>query len=113
MLLSGYQTVIQLTALAGFWSAYASHSAFSDYAALQWRIPVAMQLLPGFFLLLETFFIPESPSALAECGHLAKAEESLRWLRDTTMADPIFDEEIKDLLDAFVVGHQEAESCKQ
>ena len=69
MLLSGYQTAIQLATLAGFWAAFAAfaaHSTLSDCSALQWQILVAVQLLPGILLLLGTITIPESPRFLAE-----------------------------------------------
>lgn len=36
MLLSGYQTTIQLAALAGFWAAFVAHSALSDCSTLRW-----------------------------------------------------------------------------
>lgn len=77
MLLSGYQTAIQLAALAGFWAAFVSHSTLSDCSALQRQILVAVQLLPGILLLLGTIIIPESIRFLAEKGLLSSAEDAL------------------------------------
>src|SRR3954451_17244172 len=61
MLMSGYQVVIQATALVGFWAAYAANAMIENAFDLQWQIPVAIQLIPGLVLLLGTLFIPESP----------------------------------------------------
>jgi hypothetical protein len=52
MLMSGYQAILQLCALVGFWGAYASNAIFSSTSSLQWQIPVAVQLIPGIFRLL-------------------------------------------------------------
>jgi MFS family permease len=81
MLMSGYQTILQLSALAGFWGAYASNSLFSDSSSLQWQTPIAVQLVPGILLLIGTLFIPETPRFLAEKGRWEEAESSLVWLR--------------------------------
>lgn len=80
MLMSGYQTVLQLSALAGFWGAYLSNAAFAS-SALSWQLPTAIQLLPGIGLLLGTLFIPETPGFLAEKGRFEGAERSLVRLR--------------------------------
>jgi len=97
MLLSGYQTAIQLAALAGFWAAYAAHSTFSDSSSLQWQIPVAVQLFIGVFLLLGTFLIPEAPRFLAENGKNDTAEKALSWLRCMPREHPEISEEMNDL----------------
>ena len=81
MLLSGYQTALQLAALAGFWAAFAAHSLFADTSALQWKLPVAAQLIPGCFLLLGGFLIPESPTFLWNKGRTEEATAALVWLR--------------------------------
>ncbi|KAL2354349.1 hypothetical protein BJ546DRAFT_1061361 [Cryomyces antarcticus] len=89
MLMSGYQTALQLSALVGFWGAYASHATFLSSSPLQWQLPVAVQLLPGVFLLLGTFLIPETPRALPpgdlelerELGEIREAAEASELLQ--------------------------------
>ncbi|OCL07003.1 general substrate transporter [Glonium stellatum] len=97
MLLSGYQTAVQLAALAGFWAAFAAHSILSNSSALQWQIPVAVQLLPGVLLLLGTIIISESPKFLAEKGLLLSAEDALSWLRALPKEHPDVLEEVEEL----------------
>jgi MFS family permease len=87
MLMSGYQVSLQLSALIGFWGAYASNATFPSSDSLQWQIPVAIQLVPGILLLLGTFYIPESPRFLAKKGREGKAEKALAWLRGCDEGD--------------------------
>lgn len=79
--MSAFQTIIQITALIGFWSAFAFNSILADTSNAQWQLPVAVQLFPGVLLLLGLFAIPETPRFYAERGEWAKAEQSLAWLR--------------------------------
>lgn len=85
--MSGYQTFLQTSALIGFWGAFASNAAFPATSPLQWQIPVAVQLLPGVFLLTCTLFVPESPCSLIEHGKVEAAEKSLAWLRGLPVGD--------------------------
>lgn len=97
MLLSGYQTAIQLAALAGFWAAFAAHATLPDSSALQWQIPVAIQLVPGVLLLLGIALIPESPRFLAEKARLPAAEDALAWLRGLPKEDAEVQGELEDM----------------
>jgi MFS family permease len=99
MLLSGYQTAIQLAALAGFWSAFAAHSTYPDSSSLQWQIPVAVQLFPAILLLLGVFYIQESPRFLAEQGRIDEAEVALEKLRGQTKDDESIVDEVSELQD--------------
>jgi sugar porter (SP) family MFS transporter len=100
--MSGYQVVIQATALVGFWAAYASNAAISDSLDLQWQIPVAIQLIPGAVLLLGTFFIPESPRYIAGKETVFAVEQSLAWFRGRPYNDPVVSREARDIYDASV-----------
>jgi hypothetical protein len=100
MLLSGYQTAIQLAALAGFWSAFAAHSSLPDSSSLQWKIPVAAQLIPAILLLLGTSLIPESPRFLVEQGRISEAETAVSWLRRQPIDDSTVVEEVNELKDS-------------
>ncbi|EON64118.1 hypothetical protein W97_03348 [Coniosporium apollinis CBS 100218] len=97
MLLSGYQTAIQLAALAGFWAAFAAHATLADSSALQWEIPVAVQLVPGVLLLLGTLFIPEAPRYLVDTGKDDAAQDALAWLRSLPREDPDIQDELSEL----------------
>lgn len=98
MLLSGYQTAIQLAALGGFWAAFAAHSSLPDSSSFQWQIPVAVQLIPGVLLLLGTLLIPESPRFLVEQGRVSDAETALSWLRCQSRDDSAVVEEVSELM---------------
>lgn len=81
MLLSGYQTAIQVAALAGFWAAFAAHSSLPDSSSMQWLIPVTVQLIPGILVLLGTAAIPESPRFLTQKGKAGATRDAIAWLR--------------------------------
>jgi hypothetical protein len=100
MLMSGYQTVLQFCALLGFWGAFASHAMFAESSPFQWELPVAIQLLPGVFLLLGTITVPETPRFLAERGRFKAAELSLAWLRCLPMGDIELSREMDEICEA-------------
>jgi MFS family permease len=101
MLLSGYQTAIQLAALVGFWSAFAAHSGLPDTSSLQWEIPVTIQLLPGVLVLLGTAVIPESPRFLAQQGHFVPATDAVAWLRSLPTDHKDVQQEVEELEESF------------
>jgi hypothetical protein len=87
MLMSGYQTALQLGALIGFWGAYASHAVFPSTSAFQWELPVGIQLIPGVLLLLGVLFVPETPRFLAGRELYEESEKALAWLRGSKPED--------------------------
>lgn len=93
MLMSGYQVAVQSGALIGFWIAFVSQAIISDHSALQWQLPVGLQLIAGLLLLVGSLVIPESPRYLAERGALQAMEDSLVWLRRRYSSDPELVEE--------------------
>ena len=88
MLMSGYQVFVQTGALIGFWVAFVSQALIPDQSALQWEIPVGLQLVAGLMLLVGSVIIPESPRYLAEREALRAMEEALVWLRRRHPTDP-------------------------
>ncbi len=108
MLMSGYQTILQISALAGFWGAYFSHSYFPLSSALQYSFPIAIQLVPSCLLLLGTIFvIPETPRFLAEKGRIEDAEKSLAWLRGAEQGEEwMVSGEMEEIRDAVDIGRR-------
>ncbi|KAK3074045.1 hypothetical protein LTR53_003824 [Teratosphaeriaceae sp. CCFEE 6253] len=97
MLMSGYQVFVQAGALIGFWIAFIAQAVLADESALQWQIPVSLQLAVGAMLLLGTLLVPESPRYLAEQGQHKATEEALSWLRRQASGDPAFIAELLDI----------------
>lgn len=100
MLMSGYQTALQIGALIGFWGAYISHASFPSTSPLQWELPVGIQLIPGVLLLIGTLVIPETPRFLAERGHDEKSEKALAWLRGLKAGDYELSVEMNEIREA-------------
>lgn len=54
----------------------------------QWRVPVAIQLIPGGFMLIGLFFLKESPRWLMKKGRHSEAAESLAHIRCESVDSP-------------------------
>ncbi|CAJ2506144.1 Uu.00g002740.m01.CDS01 [Anthostomella pinea] len=93
MLMSGYQVLVQLGALIGFWMAFIAQATLSDHGSLQWQIPVSLQLIAGAMLLLGTLVVPDSPRYLAAKEKYGAMEKALSWLRRLDPTDPQLVEE--------------------
>jgi len=63
----------------------------------QWRIPVAIQIIPGGFLLIGLFFLKESPRWLMKQGRYEEAIESLAYIRQETTTSPDIVQEIAEI----------------
>jgi MFS family permease len=63
----------------------------------QWRIPVAIQLIPGGFLLIGLFFLKESPRWLMKQGRYEEATNSLAYMRREEPTDPDIVKEIAEI----------------
>ncbi|KAF7540261.1 hypothetical protein G7054_g1430 [Neopestalotiopsis clavispora] len=63
----------------------------------QWRIPVAVQLIPGGLMMLGLCFLKESPRWLAKKGRHEKAHVALAHVRCKSMDDPEILEELAEI----------------
>jgi sugar porter (SP) family MFS transporter len=63
----------------------------------QWRIPVAIQLIPGGFLLIGLFFLKESPRWLMKQGRYEEATASLSYMRQEDPQHPDIVKEIAEI----------------
>ncbi|KAH6648201.1 sugar transporter [Truncatella angustata] len=75
----------------------------------QWRIPVAIQLIPGGLMLVGLCFLKESPRWLAKKGRNEKAHESLAHVRCRGMEDPLILAEMAEIRAAVEEEHLEME----
>lgn len=66
----------------------------------QWRIPFALQMLPGLLLLL-VVFQNESPRWLVEKNHLIKARQALSHIRNLPEDDAAIQEELDEIVADF------------
>lgn len=66
-------------------------------AHTQWVVPLALQLGPGLFLIVGTFYCPESPRWLAKQDRWDEAEASLSYMRELPSSDPYIREELRGI----------------
>jgi sugar porter (SP) family MFS transporter len=63
----------------------------------QWRIPVAIQLIPGGIMLLGLFFLKESPRWLMSKGRHEEAVQSLAFIRCESPDSEIVEKELAEI----------------
>ncbi|KAL9037757.1 MAG: hypothetical protein Q9214_005557 [Letrouitia sp. 1 TL-2023] len=69
--------------------------------ALQWRIPFALQLVPGVCLFVGLLFQNESPRWLVESGDIPKARRALSRVRALSEEDPTLLQELDEIVATF------------
>ncbi|KAE9392752.1 general substrate transporter [Gymnopus androsaceus JB14] len=83
-----YEIAYQLAAVVGFWINYGIKETMGELKSSSWRIPMAVQLIPGGLLLFGIFFLKESPRYLLKMDKPDKASKNLCWLRTLPADDP-------------------------
>ena len=76
-------------------------SSHTSLGALQWRIPFALQMLPGVLLLVGLLFQNESPRWLVEKDDIPKARHALSRVRAKTQDDPVLLQELQEIIEDF------------
>lgn len=91
-----FQEFLVIGSTFAYWLNYgvALHIAPST---TQWRIPVAIQLIPGGFLLIGLFFLKESPRWLGKQGRYVEATASLAYMRRCEIEDPAIIKEMAEI----------------
>ena len=84
---------------------YGVNQSIPSTEAKQWRIPFALQMLPGALLLAGIFFQSESPRWLVEKNRISDARKALSQIRSRPQDDPEVDRELEDIVDDFN-GHE-------
>ncbi|KAF8626943.1 hypothetical protein AX15_004621 [Amanita polypyramis BW_CC] len=79
------QFSIVLGVVFGFWTGFFTRSLSGS---LSWRIPLAIQLIPGIILALGCIYLPPSPRLLVLQGRYDEALQSLARLRSVPGSQP-------------------------
>ncbi|KAF7983028.1 hypothetical protein HWV62_24674 [Athelia sp. TMB] len=88
------QLAIVLGVVLGFWTGFATREIPSS---LSWRLPLALQLLPGALLLSGCLFLPPSPRLLVLRGRDADAAKALARLRGRAEDDGVLQIELLEM----------------
>ncbi|EGP89400.1 uncharacterized protein MYCGRDRAFT_56726, partial [Zymoseptoria tritici IPO323] len=84
---------------------YGVNESVSSTSSSQWRIPFALQMLPGALLLIGIVFQNESPRWLVEKNKVEAARKALSQVRGKTFDHPDVDRELEDIVQDFQ-GHE-------
>lgn len=63
----------------------------------QWRVPVAIQLIPGALMFVGLFFLRESPRWLAKQGRQQEALDSLAYIRNESASSESVQQEMAEI----------------
>lgn len=73
---------------------------FLKFNSVQWRFPIAFQIVFAAILMLGVFIMPESPRWLVKRGRVEEANAVLARLHDKPLDDPAVQQELNTLVDA-------------
>lgn len=77
----------------------------SPTSSAKWRIPFALQMLPGTLLLIGIIFQNESPRWLVEKNRIQDAAKALAHVRNKPVEDPDVIQELDEIIADFN-GHE-------
>ncbi|BGP70370.1 hypothetical protein NBRC10513v2_003729 [Rhodotorula toruloides] len=84
----------QLMALVAFWLSYGIRQHLDLSSSVTWRIPFAIQIIPGGLLLIGACFLRESPRYLLKRHRPEEATRNLCWLRKLEPTHTYIEEEL-------------------
>lgn len=84
---------------------YGVNKSVPSTSAAQWRIPFALQMLPGVLLLIGIMFQNESPRWLVEKNKIDQARRALAHVRAREIDDPAVSQELEEIVTDFN-GHE-------
>lgn len=84
---------------------YGVSRSMSSSSSSQWRVPFALQMLPGVFLLVGIVFQNESPRWLMEKDRHGEASRALAHVRGRSASDPSIARELGEIMADFR-GHE-------
>lgn len=80
---------------------YGMDKNFKGRGDLKWRIPFALQMLPGLFLLVGILSQNESPRWLVEKNRIDDARRALSQVRAKSEQDPSVEHELQEIVNDF------------
>lgn len=95
-----------------FFVNYGTEQNMSDTNSAQWRVPFAMQMLPGALLFIGLLFQNESPRWLVEKNRLTDARKALATVRAKPQDHPDVTQELDEIVEDFN-GHEKMPLVQQ
>ncbi|KAF7327920.1 MFS domain-containing protein [Mycena kentingensis (nom. inval.)] len=83
--------------MVSYWVNYSSSLRISGSSDTQFRMPLAVQVVPGVVFLLLIPWQPESPRFLVEHGSLEQAKKALAYVARTDVEDPRVLETVEEI----------------
>jgi len=91
-----FQELLVIGSTFAYWLDYGVALRIPE-STKQWRVPVAIQLIPGGIMLCGLFFLKESPRWLMKKGRHQQAADSLSHIRCAPVDDPEIIKELAEI----------------
>src|SRR6186713_95205 len=102
------QFMLGIGALCASWISYGTYVGFSGDNNAQWRVPLAIQIVPAVFLGALIFLFPESPRWLIDHQRPEKGLKVLAQLHaHGNQADPWVQAEFQQIQETITKEHEE------
>ncbi|GAA5903721.1 hypothetical protein JCM5296_002129 [Sporobolomyces johnsonii] len=89
-----YEMAYQIMAVVAFWLSYGIRQTLDLNSTVTWRIPFAIQFIPGGMLFIGSWFLVESPRYLLKKNKPELATKNLCWLRALPPSHSYIEEEL-------------------
>lgn len=89
-----FEVTYQIGSVVGFWINYSISQNLDLTSTLSWRLPMAVQIIPGGILLIGGFFLHESPLWLLRKKRAEEAHRALESLRHIPVTHQYLQEEL-------------------
>ncbi|UJO18298.1 putative quinate permease [Fulvia fulva] len=87
--------------MLSFFVNYGVNTSISSTSSTQWRVPFALQMVPGALLLAGIFFQNESPRWLVEKNRIEAARQALAQVRAKDIHHPDVTRELEEIVEDF------------
>ena len=82
--------------MISYWIGYGTNF-ISRTSSVSWRIPLAVQCIPAFMLMIGVWLVPESPRYLVDIGEEDRARRVLAYIRNTDLKDELMNIEFLEI----------------
>jgi len=105
--MSIYSASVYIGIVIGYGANLGSNTNFNPLDDKVWKVPVSINFIYAGLFFFASFFVRESPRAMAKKGETEKAWETLSWYRNMPRDHPYVRDEMEGILDEV---HREAQA---
>lgn len=94
-----YSASVYIGIVIGYGANLGSQNGFGTLDSLVWKVPVSINFIYAGLFFIASFFVRESPRALAKRGEVEEAWNTLAWYRGMPVDHPYVRDEMDGIMD--------------